>query len=262
MQILRQGAKTSSKSMPCSCFLIMMFICGFKVSYVEVNPLCLYAFDPCSVPRYTILLLRSSSFVRCCDGTFAYAMQPKIIRLSKFGFLFLIASYGVMSCSAFVGTLFRIDVKFKEDETWDWKDYMNDHAVNEPEWTDFNIGNLEATNKHWLALDDDGDDVIGKHSLDSRDDTIDAENGKERVKHFGITLEDEGIGKHKPFAHHREDELKIKCYKCQSAGHFDFECSSLKNQDPFATYNGASTSRPIKEEDTQSTSSGDFTIIT
>nr|GFA00891.1 zinc finger, CCHC-type [Tanacetum cinerariifolium] len=41
-----------------------------------------------------------------------------------------------------------IDVKFKEDETWDWKDYMNDHPVNEPEWTDFNIGNLEATNEH------------------------------------------------------------------------------------------------------------------
>nr|GEY46279.1 hypothetical protein [Tanacetum cinerariifolium] len=94
------------------------------------------------------------------------------------------------------------------------------------------------------------------------DDTMDAENGKERVEHFGITLEAEGIGKHKPFAHHKEDELKIKCYKCQSAGHFDFECSSMKNQDPFATYNGASTSRPIKEEDTQSTSSGDFTIIT
>nr|GEV36023.1 ribonuclease H-like domain, reverse transcriptase, RNA-dependent DNA polymerase [Tanacetum cinerariifolium] len=30
----------------------------------------------------------------------------------------------------------------------DWKDYMNDHAVNEPEWTDFNIGNFEATNEH------------------------------------------------------------------------------------------------------------------
>nr|GFA24727.1 ribonuclease H-like domain, reverse transcriptase, RNA-dependent DNA polymerase [Tanacetum cinerariifolium] len=40
------------------------------------------------------------------------------------------------------------DVKFKEDETWDWKDCMNDHAINEPEWTDFNIGNLEATNEH------------------------------------------------------------------------------------------------------------------
>nr|GEV25017.1 zinc finger, CCHC-type [Tanacetum cinerariifolium] len=40
------------------------------------------------------------------------------------------------------------DVKFKENETWDWKDYMSEHINDEPEWTDFKIGNLEVTNEH------------------------------------------------------------------------------------------------------------------
>ncbi|GKB32993.1 ribonuclease H-like domain, reverse transcriptase, RNA-dependent DNA polymerase [Tanacetum coccineum] len=40
------------------------------------------------------------------------------------------------------------DVKFKENETWDWKEYMSKHINDEPEWTNFKIGNLEATNEH------------------------------------------------------------------------------------------------------------------
>ncbi|GJT33597.1 zinc finger, CCHC-type containing protein [Tanacetum coccineum] len=40
------------------------------------------------------------------------------------------------------------DVKFKEDETWDWSEYLDEHINNEPEWTDFRIENLEETNKH------------------------------------------------------------------------------------------------------------------
>ncbi|GJT41839.1 UPF0603 protein, chloroplastic [Tanacetum coccineum] len=40
------------------------------------------------------------------------------------------------------------NVKFKEDETWDWKDYMSKHINDEPEWTNFKIGNLEVTNEH------------------------------------------------------------------------------------------------------------------
>nr|GEY07533.1 ribonuclease H-like domain, reverse transcriptase, RNA-dependent DNA polymerase [Tanacetum cinerariifolium] len=40
------------------------------------------------------------------------------------------------------------DVKFKEDETWDWSEYLNEHINDEPEWTDFRIGNLEETNEH------------------------------------------------------------------------------------------------------------------
>nr|GEY19865.1 ribonuclease H-like domain, reverse transcriptase, RNA-dependent DNA polymerase [Tanacetum cinerariifolium] len=40
------------------------------------------------------------------------------------------------------------DVKFKEDETWDWSEYLNEHFNDEPEWMDFKIGNLEETNEH------------------------------------------------------------------------------------------------------------------
>nr|GEU94492.1 zinc finger, CCHC-type [Tanacetum cinerariifolium] len=40
------------------------------------------------------------------------------------------------------------DVNFKENETWDWKEYMSEHINDEPEWTDFKIGNLEVTNEH------------------------------------------------------------------------------------------------------------------
>ncbi|GJR47899.1 ribonuclease H-like domain, reverse transcriptase, RNA-dependent DNA polymerase [Tanacetum coccineum] len=40
------------------------------------------------------------------------------------------------------------DVKFKENETWDWKEYMSEHINNEPEWTDFKIENLEVTSEH------------------------------------------------------------------------------------------------------------------
>nr|GEU48168.1 zinc finger, CCHC-type [Tanacetum cinerariifolium] len=40
------------------------------------------------------------------------------------------------------------DVKFKENETWDWKDYMSEHINDEPEWTDFKIGNLKVSNEH------------------------------------------------------------------------------------------------------------------
>ncbi|GKE62796.1 ribonuclease H-like domain, reverse transcriptase, RNA-dependent DNA polymerase [Tanacetum coccineum] len=37
------------------------------------------------------------------------------------------------------------DVKFKENETWDWKDYIGEHTNDEPEWTNFNIGDPEVT---------------------------------------------------------------------------------------------------------------------
>ncbi|PWA58183.1 LRR receptor-like serine/threonine-protein kinase [Artemisia annua] len=40
------------------------------------------------------------------------------------------------------------DVKFKEEEAWDWKDYISEHTNDEPEWIDFKIEDLEATNEH------------------------------------------------------------------------------------------------------------------
>ncbi|GJZ10533.1 hypothetical protein Tco_0545292 [Tanacetum coccineum] len=39
-------------------------------------------------------------------------------------------------------------MKFKENEIWDWKDYISEHINDEPEWTDFKIGNLEVSNEH------------------------------------------------------------------------------------------------------------------
>nr|GEU39745.1 zinc finger, CCHC-type [Tanacetum cinerariifolium] len=62
-----------------------------------------------------------------------------------------------------------IGVKFKENEIWDWKEYMSEHINDEPEWIDFKIGNLEVTSEHhnqgtqpieedneFLKNDDDG----------------------------------------------------------------------------------------------------------
>nr|GFB67251.1 zinc finger, CCHC-type [Tanacetum cinerariifolium] len=40
------------------------------------------------------------------------------------------------------------DVKFKEYEKWDWSKYLGENTNDEPEWTDFRIGNLEETNDH------------------------------------------------------------------------------------------------------------------
>nr|GEY87140.1 ribonuclease H-like domain, reverse transcriptase, RNA-dependent DNA polymerase [Tanacetum cinerariifolium] len=40
------------------------------------------------------------------------------------------------------------DVKFKENETWDWKDYMSEHTNDEPEWMDFKIGDPAVTNEY------------------------------------------------------------------------------------------------------------------
>ncbi|GJW66332.1 ribonuclease H-like domain, reverse transcriptase, RNA-dependent DNA polymerase [Tanacetum coccineum] len=49
------------------------------------------------------------------------------------------------------------DVKFKENETWDWKDYMSEHTDNEPEWTDFRIGNLEHHDHEIQPLEEDNE---------------------------------------------------------------------------------------------------------
>ncbi|GJY60349.1 zinc finger, CCHC-type containing protein [Tanacetum coccineum] len=46
------------------------------------------------------------------------------------------------------GKVISRDVKFKENETWDWKDYIGEHTNDEPEWTNFNIGDPEVTNEH------------------------------------------------------------------------------------------------------------------
>nr|GEW80631.1 ribonuclease H-like domain, reverse transcriptase, RNA-dependent DNA polymerase [Tanacetum cinerariifolium] len=69
------------------------------------------------------------------------------------------------------------DVKFKEDEKWDWSKYPGENTNDKPEWTDFKIGKLEETNDHhdlenhpseevnnFLYNDDDGYDSPLAHS--------------------------------------------------------------------------------------------------
>nr|GEW12475.1 ribonuclease H-like domain, reverse transcriptase, RNA-dependent DNA polymerase [Tanacetum cinerariifolium] len=49
------------------------------------------------------------------------------------------------------------DVKFKENKTWDWKDYMSEHTDNEPELTDFRIKNLEHHDHEIQPLEEDNE---------------------------------------------------------------------------------------------------------
>nr|GFC03137.1 ribonuclease H-like domain, reverse transcriptase, RNA-dependent DNA polymerase [Tanacetum cinerariifolium] len=59
------------------------------------------------------------------------------------------------------------DVKFKEDETWDWQDYMSEHINDEPEWTNFKIENLEVTNEH---LDQETQPIEDDNEFPNNDD--------------------------------------------------------------------------------------------
>nr|GEV93605.1 ARID DNA-binding domain-containing protein [Tanacetum cinerariifolium] len=106
------------------------------------------------------------------------------------------------------------------------------------------------------GYEDEGIRHFEDYRRDGNMDGSTAAKEKGRVKHFEITLEKEEEGKYDATAH--QDMARIKCYLCQKTGHFNGECP---NEDQRPT-NGASTSGPIKEEDTQSISSGDFTIIT
>ncbi|GKE47366.1 ribonuclease H-like domain, reverse transcriptase, RNA-dependent DNA polymerase [Tanacetum coccineum] len=54
----------------------------------------------------------------------------------------------VFGCIAYAKICVSRDVKFKENETWDWKEYMSENINDEPEWTDFKIENLEVTSEH------------------------------------------------------------------------------------------------------------------
>nr|GEZ56698.1 hypothetical protein [Tanacetum cinerariifolium] len=107
------------------------------------------------------------------------------------------------------------------------------------------------------GYEDEGIRRFEDYHGDGNKDGSTAAKKKGRIEHFGITLEKEEEGKCDVTAHQdKKDMARIKCYLCQKAGHFNGECPN-KDQRP---NNGASTSGPIKEEDTQSISSSDFTI--
>nr|GEU44449.1 zinc finger, CCHC-type [Tanacetum cinerariifolium] len=67
-----------------------------------------------------------------------------------------LANLKVLSCIAYAKVpsqhLTKLDDRstkmFKEDETWDWKDYISEHTDDEPEWSDFRIENLDGADEH------------------------------------------------------------------------------------------------------------------
>nr|GEY71020.1 putative leucine-rich repeat protein, plant-type [Tanacetum cinerariifolium] len=103
------------------------------------------------------------------------------------------------------------------------------------------------------GYEDEGIRRFEDYHGDGNKDGSTAAKEKARVEHFGITLEKEEKGKCDATAHQdKKDMARIKCYLCQKTGHFNGECP---NEDQRPT-NGASTSGPIKEENTQSISRG------
>nr|GEX83346.1 zinc finger, CCHC-type [Tanacetum cinerariifolium] len=90
------------------------------------------------------------------SGCIAYAKVPSqhLTKLDDISIrmVYLGNEHGSKAYRLFDPTTQRIcvsrDVKFKEDEKWDWSKYLGENTNDEPEWTDFIIGNLEETNDH------------------------------------------------------------------------------------------------------------------
>nr|GEZ26437.1 zinc finger, CCHC-type [Tanacetum cinerariifolium] len=89
-------------------------------------------------------------------GCIAYAKVPSqhLTKLDdrSIRMVYLGNEHGSKAYRLFDPTTQRIcvsrDVKFKEDEKWDWSKYSGENTNDEPEWTDFRIGNPEETNDH------------------------------------------------------------------------------------------------------------------
>ncbi|GJU74747.1 zinc finger, CCHC-type containing protein [Tanacetum coccineum] len=117
-------------------------------------------------------------------GCIAYAKVPSqhLTKLDdrSIRMVYLGNEHGSKAYRLFDPTTQRIcvsrDVKFKENEKWDWSKYLGENINDEPEWTDFRIGNLEETNDHHnlenhpneedddFPYDDDGYDSPLAHS--------------------------------------------------------------------------------------------------
>ncbi|GJU20488.1 zinc finger, CCHC-type containing protein [Tanacetum coccineum] len=88
-------------------------------------------------------------------GCIAYAKVPSqhLTKLDdrSIRMVYLGNEHGSKAYRLFDPTTQRIcvsrDVKFKEDEKWDWSKYLGENTNDEPEWTDFRIGNLEETDE-------------------------------------------------------------------------------------------------------------------
>ncbi|GJU75218.1 ribonuclease H-like domain, reverse transcriptase, RNA-dependent DNA polymerase [Tanacetum coccineum] len=89
-------------------------------------------------------------------GCIAYAKVPSqhLTKLDdrSIRMVYLGNEHGSKAYRLFDPTTQRIcvsrDVKFKENEKWDWSKYLGENTNDEPEWTDFRIGNFEETNDH------------------------------------------------------------------------------------------------------------------
>ncbi|GKA72947.1 zinc finger, CCHC-type containing protein [Tanacetum coccineum] len=89
-------------------------------------------------------------------GCIAYAKVPSqhLTKLDdrSIRMVYLGNEHGSKAYRLFDPTTQRIcvsrDVKFKENEKWDWSKYLGENTNDEPEWTDFRIGNLEVTSEH------------------------------------------------------------------------------------------------------------------
>ncbi|GJS94691.1 ribonuclease H-like domain, reverse transcriptase, RNA-dependent DNA polymerase [Tanacetum coccineum] len=89
-------------------------------------------------------------------GCIAYAKVPSqhLTKLDdrSIRMVYLGNEHGSKAYRLFDPTTQRIcvsrDVKFKENEKWDWSKYLGENTNDEPEWTDFRIGNLEETSDH------------------------------------------------------------------------------------------------------------------
>ncbi|GKD04732.1 ARID DNA-binding domain-containing protein [Tanacetum coccineum] len=89
--------------------------------------------------------------------------------------------------------------------------------------------------------------------------------GNEKLEHFGIKLEEEEDCKIQQTAHYGGKESQTTCYKCQDTGHYAFEYpekNKRKGQTNYSSYMEPSTSKFGEGEDSHSTSSDNFTIIT
>ncbi|GKD67798.1 zinc finger, CCHC-type containing protein, partial [Tanacetum coccineum] len=89
-------------------------------------------------------------------GCIAYAKVPSqhLTKLDdrSIRMVYLGNEHGSKAYRLFDPTIQRIcvsrDVKFKENEKWDWSKYLGENTNDKPEWTDFRIGKLEETNDH------------------------------------------------------------------------------------------------------------------
>ena len=60
------------------------------------------------------------------------------------------------------------DVKFKEDETWNWDEYTKDFNLDRPEWTDFIIENNETPGTQYISNEsEDFEDNVTHGKIDS-----------------------------------------------------------------------------------------------